>query len=272
MIDPPEKLPNNHPYDAQCCRFANKTPELFEHRLQTRTVGEIESFASKLIERFAQGSASQLAVSSTSAVLQAADEMKMTELHDPVPALAKPDNAGNFVGDRSPDAPVNRGGNRCECLRPALHVFSARPENRIEEDGAISMARLDRHHIQDPIFSLKAEVKSVQDQNQWSSWQAQTPRSRYELSQRATKTPTQPLLGKAVARSESFQCTSLQQDCLQNSRTCSPRLATSPFVADSPRTLAVTALTTARTEMMNSCSATWRFRVPRMHARELHID
>jgi hypothetical protein len=256
MVDPSEKLPHDHAYDTQCCGFANKTPELFEHDFQTGTVGEIESFAGKLIERFAQGSASQLAVSSAPAVLQAADEMEMAELHDPALALAKPDNAGNLVGDRSPDASVNRGGDRCKCLRPALHVLSARPENRIEEDGAILMARFDRHHIQDPIFSSKAKVKSVQDQNQWSSWQAQTPRSRYELSQHSTKTPTQPLLGKTVARSESFQCASVQQDCLQNSRTCSPRLAASPFVADSSRTLAVTALTTSRTEVMNSCSAT----------------
>ena len=56
--------------------------------------------------------------------------------------------------------------------RPALHVLSARQENRIEEDGAILMARLDRHYIQDPVFPSKAKVKSVQDQNQGSSWQA----------------------------------------------------------------------------------------------------
>jgi hypothetical protein len=133
-------------------------------------------------------------------------------------------------------------------------------------------ARFDRHHIQDPIFSSKAKVKSVQDQNQWSSWQAQMPRSRYKLSQRSAKTPTQPLTGKAVAWSESFQCASVQEDCLQSSRTRSPKLATSPFVADSPGTFALTALTTSRTETMNSCSATWRFRVPRMHARELDTD
>jgi hypothetical protein len=66
------------------------------------------------------------------------------------------------------------------------------------------MARLDRHHIQDPVFSSKAEIKSVQDQNQGSSWQAQSPRSRYEVSQGSTKTPTQALMGKSVAWRESF--------------------------------------------------------------------
>jgi hypothetical protein len=272
MVDPPEKLPNNHAYDAQSCRFANEMPQLFEHGLQTGTVGEIESFAGKLIERFAQGSASQPAVSSASAVLQAADEMKMAELHDPAVAGAEPDNSGNLVGDRSPDASVNGGGDRCEGLRPALHVLSAFAQHRIEEDGAILTARLDRHHIQNPILSSKAKVKSVQDQNQRSSWQAHTPRSQYELSQRPAKTPTQPLTGKAIAWSESFQCASVQQDCLQSCRTRSPRLATSSFLADSPRTLAVTALTTSRTDVIDFGSATWGFRVPRMHARELHTD
>jgi hypothetical protein len=134
------------------------------------------------------------------------------------------------------------------------------------------MARLDCHHIQDPIFSLKAKVKSVQEQNQRSSRQAQTPRLRYELSQRSTKTPSQPLRGKAVAWGESFQCASFQQDCFQRSGTGSLRFAPSPFFADSPSTLATTALTTAKTEMVDFDSATWGFRVPRMHARELHTN
>jgi hypothetical protein len=270
MVDPPEKLPNDHAHDAQSCRFANEMPQFFEHGLQPGTIGQLQSFADLLVKRFAQRSACQVAIAAAPAVLQAADEMKMAELHDPALAFAEPDNSGNLVGDRSPDASVNGGGDRRECLRPALHILSSRPEHRIDEDGSTLMARLDRHQIQDPVFSSKAKVKSVQDQNQRSSWQAQTPRSRYELSQCSTKTPTQPLMGKAVTWSESFQCASVQQDCLQNSRTRSPRLAASSFVADSPCTLAVTALTTSRTEVMNSCSATWGFRVPRMHARELH--
>jgi hypothetical protein len=134
------------------------------------------------------------------------------------------------------------------------------------------MARLDRHHIQDPVFSSKAEIESVQDQNQGSSWQAQTPRSRYELSQGSTKTPTQALMGKSVACRESFQCAAIQQYCLQNSRTRSLKLAAAPFLADSPRPLALTALTTSRTEVMDSGLATGRFRVARIHARELDTD
>jgi hypothetical protein len=272
MIDPPEKLPYDHAYDAQCCRFANETPELFEHGLQTRTVGELESFASQLIERFAQGSASQLAVSSASAVLQAADEMKMAELHDPAPALAELDNAGNLVGDRGLDASVYVGRDRSECLRPALHVLSARQQNRIEEDGVTSMARFDRHYIQDPVFSLKAKVKSVQDQNQRSSWQAQKARARYKLAQCLTTPMSQRLRRKTTARYETFQSSPLHHDCVQKTGRTSPTFAASAFLADPPCSLALHALATPESKAIDFGSATGRFRVRRIHARELATD
>lgn len=272
MIDASEKLSNNHSHDAQSCCLANQMPEFFEHGLQARTIGQLQSLPDMLVKRFAQRSALQSAIASASAVLQSADEMKMAELHDPALARAEPDNTGNLVGDRGPDASVNGGGNRCECLRPALHVLSARQEHRIEEDSSILMARLDCHHIQDPVFFSKAEIKSVQDQNQGASGQAQNARSRRELSQASTKTPTQALRGKSVTRGESFQRAAIQQYCFENSMTRSPRLATAPFLADSPRPLALTALTTSRTEVIDFGSATGRFRVARMHARELDTN
>jgi hypothetical protein len=45
-----------------------------------------------------------------------------------------------------------------------------------------------------------------------------------------------------------------------------------PMCETAARTLALTALATSRTEVINFGSATLRFRVPRMHARELHTD
>ena len=272
MVDPSEKLPNNHAYDAQSFRSPNPTSELFEHGVQTGSGADLESFACKLIKLFAQRSALQVAVSPAPDVLQAADEMKMAELHDPTLAGTELDNSRNLVGNRGSDAPAYLSGNGCECLRPARHVLSAAQQHRIEEDGAILMTRLECHHIQDPIFSSKAEVKSVQEQNQGSSGQAQTPRSRYELAQRSPKTPTQSLTGKAIAWSKSFQCAAIEQDCFERSMIYSLGLGSSPFLANSPRTLAVTALTTSRTEVINFGLATWRFRVPRMHARELHTN
>jgi hypothetical protein len=272
MLDPPEKLSNDHAHDTQSCCFANKMPQFFEHGLQPRAIGQLQSLPDMLVKRFAQGSALQSAIASASAVLQSTDEMKMAELHDPALARTELDNSGNLVGDRGPDASVYAGGDRCECLRPAPQVLPAWLENRIQEEGSIVMARLDRHHIQNPIFSSKPEIKSVQDQNQGPSGQAQSPRLRYELAQGATKTPTQALMGKAVAWCDSFQCAAVQQYCPQSSRTRAPRLAAWSFLADSPRTLALTALTTSRTKVIDFGFATGRFRVPRMHARELDTD
>lgn len=272
MVDPSEKLANDHAHDTQSCGFVNKMPQLVEHGLQSGAIGQLQSLANLLVKRFAQGSVCQVAIAPASAVLQSADEMEMAELNDPALGCAEPDNSGNLVGDRGPDASVNGGRDCCEGVRPALHVLSARQENRIQEKGSILMARLDCHQIQDPVFCAKAKVKAVQDQNHRSSRQAQNPRSRYELSQTSTETPTQSLTGKAVAWGESFQCASVEQHGLQSSTTPSPSLGAAPLLANTPRSLALTALTTSRTEVIDFGFATGRFRVARMHARELDID
>ena len=272
MIDPSEKLSNNHAHDTQSCCLGDAMLELSEHGSEPRTVGKFERLAGQLVESLAQRSAMESVIASTSAVLQSADEMKMAELNDPALACAEFYNSGNLVGDRGPDTSVYGGRDGCEGLRPTLHILSAFAQHRIEEDGSILMTGLDRHHIQNPILPSKAKIKSVQDQNQRSFWQVQTPRPRCELSQRCTKPPTQPLRSKAIASSESFQCACVHEHCLQSSRMYSLTFAASSFLADSPRTLALTALTTSGTEVINFCSATARFRVPRMHARELHTD
>lgn len=272
MIDSPEKLSNNHPHDTQSFCLANPMVELSEHGSEPTTVGKFESLTGKLIEGLAQSSAMQSVISSAAAVLQSADEMKVAELNDPALGCAEFYNSGNLVGDRGSDAFVDRRRDRCEGVRPALHVLSAWPQHRVEEDRSILMTRLESHHVQDPIFSSKSEVKSIQDQNQRSSCQSQTPRPRCELLQNSAKSPTQPLTSQFVAWGESFQCTSFHKHCVESSRTRSPTLAAAPFSADPPRALALTALTTSQTEMINFGSATPRFRVPRMHARELHTD
>ena len=272
MVDPSEKLPNDHAHDTQSCCFSNKRFEFFEYGLQPGAIGKLQSLPDLLVKRFAQGSVCQVAIAPASAVLQSADEMEMAELYDPALGCAEPDNSRNLVGDRGPDASVNGGRDRCECVRPALHVLPARQEHRIQEKGSILMARLDRHQIQDPIFPSKAEIKSVQEQNQRSSWQAQNPRSRYEVSQASTKTPRQTLMSKSIAWRETFQRAAIQQYCFQNSRTRSSRLGAALFLADSPRSLALTALTSSRTEVINLGLTTRRFRVARMHARELDTD
>jgi hypothetical protein len=272
MVYSPEKLSNDHAHDTQSCCLPNKTPQFFEHVLQPWTIGEIESFSDILVKRFAQSSALQSAIASAAAVLQAADKMKVAELHGPAVTLAKPDNSGNLVGDRGSDPSVYPSRDGRDRLRPTLHVFSAFAQHRIEKYGSILMAWLHGHLVQDPVFFSKPEVKSVQNQDQRPSRNAQSSRTRYERLQASTKTPAQAPIGNTVAWGESFQRAAVQQHCFQNSSPNAPRFAAAPFLANSPRPLALTALTTSRTEVVNFGSATRRFRVARMHARELDTD
>ena len=269
MVDPSEELANDHADDTQSCCLALQISQLFEHGLQSGTIGEIESLSGKLIDSLAQGSASQSSIASASAVLQSADEMEMAELHDPTLVPAEPDNSRNLVGDRSPDATAYVNGDGGDRLRPAPQVLSSGQKQRIEKDGTILVARSNRHQIQDPILSSKAEVKSVQHQNQRPCCQVQPARSLHPSSQRSAKTPTQPLVSKAITWSDSFQCAPVQQHRFQNSSVHPPRLAASLLASNSPRSFAPTALTAARTTTINFRSATQRFRVRRMHAREL---
>ena len=93
MVDPPEKLSNDHAHDTQSFCLPNAIVELSEHRSERRAIGKLpESLAGQLIERLAQGSAMESVISSAAAVLQSADEMKMAELNDPALAYAEFDN------------------------------------------------------------------------------------------------------------------------------------------------------------------------------------
>lgn len=272
MVHPPQELPNDHAYDAQSRGLALQLSQLSEHALQTGAVGEIEGLAGKLVEGFAQSSASQSAIASASAVLQAADDMEVTELHDPALGGAQPDNPRDLVGDRGSDASayVRRdGGDR---LRPAPQVLPAWQEQRIEEDGSTLAAGLHPHQVQHPVFPSKPEVNSVQDQNQRYGRQAQVPRSRHKLVQSPTESVAHCLNGKATARCETFQSSTLHQDRFQKPGRSSPRLASSFLPADAPCTLATAALATSRTRVMDFGSATRRFRVRGIHARELSTD
>jgi hypothetical protein len=269
VIDPSEKLANDHPHHAQSCRLLNEFPELIQNGLEIGTVGKLDRLSSTLVKILAQGSVGQSAISSASAVLQSADEMEMTELNDPALAGAELDNSRNLVGNRRLNTFVDVRGNGRDCLRPAPHILPSWQEQRIEEHGPILLARLDGHQIQDPIFFSKPEINSVQEQNQRTSRQAQWSRSRHELLQHPTKVAAEALSCKPVISSESFQRATFQHNRFHHSTGQSPSLGSSLFLADAPCTFAVAALTTSRPEAINFRSATKRFRVRRIHAREL---
>lgn len=272
MVDPPEKLPNDHAHDTQSCCFPNKMPQLVEHGLQPGAIGQLQSLADLLVKRFAQGSVCQVAIASASAVLQSADEVKMAELNDPALGCAKFYNSGNLVGNRCPDPFVYRGRNGRERVRPTLHVLSAWLQHRIEKHRSSSMAGFERHHIQNPIFSSKSKIQPVQDQNQRSFWQTQNPSSGHKPPHGLTPTVSHCLLRQASARRQSLQQSPLHQNGFQQSRSISPTSSASSLYADAPGPLATAALTTSRSKAINFRSATTRFRVQRIHARELATD
>ena len=64
MVDPPEKLSNDHAHDTQSFCLPNAIVELSEHRSERRAIGKLESLAGKLIERLAQGSSMESVISS----------------------------------------------------------------------------------------------------------------------------------------------------------------------------------------------------------------
>ena len=97
MVDPPEKLSNDHAHDTQTFCLANSVVELSEHRSQPRAVGKFESLTGKLVEGLAQWSSMESVISSAAAVLQSADEMKVAELNDPALGCAEFYNSGNLV-------------------------------------------------------------------------------------------------------------------------------------------------------------------------------
>jgi hypothetical protein len=163
-------------------------------------------------------------------------------------------------------------GNRRDRLIPAPQVFPPRQEHRIEEHGSIVVTRFDRHQVQDPMPSSKSKVNSIANQDQRPCGQPQRARLRYQFAQYLPKPMPQCLRRETCARREAFQSAPLHQDGFHKAGRTSPTLASSFLSANAPRSFATAALTTSRPEAIDFRSATRRFRVRRIHARELATD
>src|SRR5262249_20541352 len=50
IVDPSEKLPNDHAHDTQSCCFPNKMPQLVEHGLQPGAIGQLQSLPDLLVK------------------------------------------------------------------------------------------------------------------------------------------------------------------------------------------------------------------------------
>ncbi len=176
MIDPSEKLSNDHAHDTQSFCLPNAILQLREHGSEPTTIGKLESFAVQLIERLAQRSSMQSVISSAAAVLQSADEMKMAELNDPASTCTELDNTRNLV-ENSGAIRLSHPNDWNGCERRGTNLACSLCLCAAPDRGrcSILMTWFYRHHIQNPIFSSKAKIKSGQDQNQRSFRQAQSP-------------------------------------------------------------------------------------------------
>jgi hypothetical protein len=269
LIGPSQKLPDRHAHHARPHWFLNELLQPVENRFQAWTVRHFQRLAGEPVKNLSHRSAHQFAFASSSASLQLADEMELTQLYDPALLRSQSNDPPNVVGNRSADTSGYPSGNRHEYLRPALYVLPARQKYRIEENRSILTARLYCHQIQHPMLSSKPKIQSIENQNQRPCWKTQNTSLGDEVLYSAMKTITQRSSRKVASRSERFQSPSSKQHRSQKLGRRSPTLATAFFLADSPRTLATAALPTSGTESIDFYSATWRFRVRRIHAREL---
>ncbi len=264
-----QKLPYHHAHHTGSHRLLNQFFQTSEHKLQARTVWELQSLAGELIESLANGSACQVALAPPSAALQLADEMKMAQLQDPAFSHSQRGHTSDLVGDHGADALVDIDGNGIDGFRPQTDLFPTREKHRIQKPCTGSIARLQGHQIQDPRLTLEAKIKAVDQQDQWP-WQVQLSGLGHILTHCLLETVTQSSLGKSwVTPCKVFQSPAVQQNGLQKSVWGSPTRTSPLFPANSPRPFAVTALATSRTKTVYGCSTTTRFRVQRLHAREL---
>jgi len=271
LIGPSEKLPDHHAHNTRSHWFLHEPLQPLEHRLKAWTVRQLQRLTSKPVEGLSHGSAYQLAFASSSATLQLADEMKMTQLHDPALSPSQPDDSPNVVGDRGTDAPAYPGGDRSECLRPTVHILSPRQQHRIEENSSILTVRLYGHQIQNPIMAAKPKIQSVEDQDQRPG-HVQTSGPAHILTYCLMEAVAQSSVRKTrVTSCKTFQSPPVQKNSLQKSGRRTPTMTTPLFSANSPCAFAESALTTSRTETVYCCPTTRRFRVQGFHARELCV-
>ena len=272
LICAPEKLPHHH---AGTDSTAGLTDEFFQtpkDPLKLATVGKLQCSTGELIAGFTHVSAFDGSLSGSPIALQLADEMEMTQLQGPTSICSQRCNAPDLIGDYGPNALLYSQGNGVDGFQPAIEILTTREKQGVEEKSVISMTRFERHEVKYPRSSVETKVKAVDQQHQWACGHTQGTILRHNAAQGVTKTMTQGLRSQLGAWRETFQSSSFQQHRIYKTGRGSPTLAASLFSADSPRPLAMAALTTPRAEAVNPGSATKRFRVQRIHARELDTD
>lgn len=269
LIGASEKLPNHHAGTHGATGLIDKFFEAPQNPPKLATIGKLQCLAGKLVTGFTHVSASDGPLCSSPIALQLADEMKMAQLQDPAPACGERGDAPDLVGNQRSYALLHGDRNGADALRPVPDLFSTGKKQRIEENRTVLMTGFERHQIQHPRTTLEAKVEPVDQNSQWP-WQLHSPGAGYKTKHEPMKTVAQgPLRKTMVITCKVFQRPAIYQNGLQQAGRRSPRMTATPFLPNSPGTLAAAASTTARTEPIDFGPTTPRFRVQRFHAREL---
>ena len=269
LVSPPQKLPHHHADTGRTARLTGHFFQTLKDPLELGTIGKLQCLTGELVAKFTHVSACDFSLSPSPVALQLADKVKMTQLQDPAFVHGQGGDTPDLVGHQGLNALVRSDRNGADGLRPTTDLLPTRKQQRVQEKSVVLVTGFQPHQIQHPRTSVETKVKPVDQKDQWPCWHTQGARSGHELMHGPTKTVTQGLRSKPSTWSKALQRPSLQQHCVQKSRRSSPTLAASFFSADAPRALAMAALTTPRAKAINFDSTTRRFRVRRIHAREL---
>jgi hypothetical protein len=264
-----EKLPHNHASTNSTTRSTDEFFEAAKDPLQLATIRKFQRLAGELVAEFTHISASDGSLSGSAIALQLADEMKVTELQDPPVVRSQRRNASDLVGDDGLNARARSWRNGTDRFQPTSEILPTRKKQRVQEKRVVLMTRFERHQIKHPRSAVETKVKTIDQKHQWAYWHTQLSMLRDESRQGLTKTITQSLMSQAGPLSKTFQRPSFQQYRVQKAGRRPPTLASLFFSPNTPRTLALAALTTPRAKTINFGSTTRRFRVRRIHAREL---
>jgi len=271
LVGASEKLSHHHAGTDSITRFPGKLIQTLKDALEPGTIGKLQGLTGELIANFTHISACDFSFSPSPVALQLADEMKMTQLQGPAFLGGQRGDAPNLVGHQRSYVLLHSGCNGADGLRPATDFLPTGKKQRVQENSAVLMAGFQSHQIQHPRTSVEAKVKTIDQKNQ-RSWQLHRSGVGHKTTHNVVKPVAQrPVRKTVVASCKVFQCPPLQQNCLQQSNRRSPMTTTSPFLPCSPGALAVAALATTRSKAMNFCPTTARFRMQRLHARELCV-
>jgi hypothetical protein len=269
LIGPSEKFSDYHADTDRTARLTDQLAQTLKGPLELGTIGKLQCLTGKLIANLTHVSACDFFLSSSSVAMQLADEMEMTKLQDPAFLDGQRGDASNLVGNQGAYTLLYFDRYGVDGLRPAIDLFPTGKKQRVEENSAALMTRPQGHQVQHLRTLVEAKVKTVDQKDERPS-QFYNSRARHKTTHELMKPVAQgPMRKTVVTARQIFQRVPLQKNGLQQFERRSPWTPSKLFLPDSPRSFAVTAPTAARTKTVHFGPATMRFRMQRLHAREL---